>query len=69
MLFRSSWDEASDHVSFQEPQATHMSLASSPVGRGGRGGRGSFQSRPTDPLLSIPDSQGVTVDDLRRLGR
>ena len=36
---------------------------------GGRGGRGSFQSRPTDPLLSIPDSQEVTVDNLRRLGR
>jgi len=85
-LKATSRDEASDHVSFQEPQAAHKSLAPSPVGRGGRGGfrggvrglngrgmlgprgsRGSFQSRPIDPLPSIPDGQRLTVDYLRSL--
>ncbi|KAI4943474.1 hypothetical protein J4E91_009384 [Alternaria rosae] len=37
-LKATSRDEASDRVSFQEPQVAHMSLAPSPVGRGGRGG-------------------------------
>ncbi|KAI4626193.1 uncharacterized protein J4E87_004693 [Alternaria ethzedia] len=65
-LKATSRDEASDDVSFQEAQAAHLSLASSPVGRGGGG---SFQSRPTDPFPSIPDSQTLTVDYLRSLGR
>ncbi|KAI4921883.1 hypothetical protein J4E90_000311 [Alternaria incomplexa] len=89
-LKATSRDEASDHVSIQEPQAAHISIASSPVGRGSRGsfssrgsvhslsgrgmlgargGRGSFQSRPTDPFPSIPDSQTLTVDYLRPLSR
>ncbi|KAH6858934.1 hypothetical protein BKA58DRAFT_444115 [Alternaria rosae] len=36
-LKATSRDEASDRVSFQEPQVAHMSLAPSPAGRGCRG--------------------------------
>ncbi|KAI4608766.1 hypothetical protein J4E80_008971 [Alternaria sp. BMP 0032] len=55
-LKATSRDEASDHVSIQEPQAAHISIASSPVGRGGRG---SFSSRGSVHGLSGPGMLGA----------